>query len=65
MGWTCSKDRHGKCKEVKLSLCFNLAPRREGARGSGSIAPEGEWSTSCPSRFTSRENAPDTHWTGS
>jgi hypothetical protein len=24
----------------------------------------GEWSVSCPGRFTPRESAPSTHWTG-
>jgi len=36
--------------------------------GSGGIAPlildRGEWSASRPGRFTLRERAPDTHWTG-
>jgi hypothetical protein len=38
--------------EVQLQLFFDL-----GTSG-------GEWSASCPGRFTPRERAPGTHWIG-
>jgi hypothetical protein len=54
--------------KIKSSLCFifNIAPRHEGVVGSGSIAPRildlvaygGEWSASCPGRFTPRKRVP-------
>jgi hypothetical protein len=55
--------------KVKLSLCFNWAPRHEGVLGSGGIAPPilwlpalygGKWSASRPGRLTPR----GTHWIG-
>jgi hypothetical protein len=57
--------------KVKLSLCFNWAPRHD-VLGSGGIAPliltseleGGEWSASRSGRFTPRERAPGTHWVG-
>jgi hypothetical protein len=57
--------------KVKLSLCFNRAPRHEGVLGewryssmhSLSSALDGrEWSALRPGRFTPRERAPGTHW---
>jgi hypothetical protein len=59
---------NGKVK-VKLSLCFNWAPRHEGVLGEWmyssthsliSALDGGEWSASCPSLFTHRERAPFT-----
>jgi hypothetical protein len=59
--------------EVKLSLCFNWAPRHEGKLGEWrynftpsltSALDWGEWSASRPSRFTPRERASGTHWIG-
>jgi hypothetical protein len=58
---------------VKLSLCFNWAPRHEGILGEWryssthsltSALDEGEGSTSRPGRFTPKERAPGTHWIG-
>jgi hypothetical protein len=58
---------------VKLSLCFNRAPRHEvvleewryGSTHSLTSALDGgEWSASRPGRFTPREGAPGTHWIG-
>jgi hypothetical protein len=58
---------------VKLSLCFNWAPRHGGVLGEWkyssthsltSALDGGEWSASRPGRFTPRERAPRTHWTG-
>jgi hypothetical protein len=59
--------------KVKLSLCFNWAPRHEGVLGEWrysstfltSALDGGEWSASRPSHFTPRERTPGTHWTGS
>jgi hypothetical protein len=60
-------------KKLKLSLCFNWAPRHEGVLGewkyssthSLTSALDGdEWSASHPGRFTPRERAPGTHWIG-
>jgi hypothetical protein len=59
--------------KVKLSLCFNWAPRHEGVLGdwrysaTHSLTPAldgGERSASRPGRFTPRERAPGTHWIG-
>jgi hypothetical protein len=59
--------------KLKMSLCFfNWAPRHEGVLGSTGTAPRildlgtrwSEWSASRPGRFTPRERAPVTHWTG-
>jgi hypothetical protein len=59
--------------KAKLSLCFNEAPRHEGVleewrysyTHSLALALDGgDWSASRPSRFTSRERAPGTHWIG-
>jgi hypothetical protein len=59
--------------KVKLSLCFNKAPRHEGVLGEWryssthsltSALEGGEWSASRPSRFTPRERAPGAHWIG-
>jgi hypothetical protein len=54
----------GKVKiKVKLSLCFNYAPRHEGVLGEWRYSSthsftsgldEGEWATSCPGHFTPR-----------
>jgi hypothetical protein len=58
---------------VKLSLCFNRAPRHEGVLGEWrynsthsltSTLDGGEWSASRPGRFTPKERAPGTHWIG-
>jgi hypothetical protein len=64
-------------KNVKLSLCFNWAPRHEGVLGEWrysyahsltSALDGGEWSASRPNRFTPRERAPGTYcirgWVG-
>jgi hypothetical protein len=57
--------------KVKLSLCFDWAPRHESVLGSGGIAPRilwpraldgDEWSALRPGHFTPRERCPDTHW---
>jgi hypothetical protein len=62
----------GKVK-VKLSLCFNRAPRHGGVLGkwryssthSLTSALDGcEWSASHPGGFNPREGAPGTHWIG-
>jgi hypothetical protein len=59
--------------KVKLSLCFNWAPRHEGVLGEWryssthsltSALDGGEWSASRPCRFTPRERAPGYHWKG-
>jgi hypothetical protein len=59
--------------KVKLSLCFNWAPRHEGVLGEWryssthsltSALDGGEWSASRTGRFTPRERAPGTHWIG-
>jgi hypothetical protein len=62
------------CKvKVKLSLCFNWAPRHASVLGEWrysstrsltSALDGGEWPASCPGRFTPRERAPRTHWIG-
>jgi hypothetical protein len=58
---------------VKLSLCFNWAPRHEGVLGESryssthtlTSAPDGgEWSALRPGRFTPRGRGPGTHWIG-
>jgi hypothetical protein len=58
---------------IKLSLCWNWAPRHEGVLGEWrysfnhsltSALDWGEWSASRPARFTHRERAPGTHWIG-
>jgi hypothetical protein len=62
----------GKGKVVPL-LFFNWVPCHKGILGectygsthSLTSALDGfEWSASCPSHFTPRERAPDTHWIG-
>jgi hypothetical protein len=59
--------------KVKLSLCFNWAPRHEGVlavwrysstHSSTSALDGGEWSAWRPSRFTPRERAPGIQWIG-
>jgi hypothetical protein len=59
--------------KVKLSLCFNWAPRHEGVLGEWryssthsltSALDGGEWSASRPGHFTPKERAPGTHWIG-
>jgi hypothetical protein len=59
--------------KVKMSLCFNWAPRHEGVLAEWryssthsltSALDRGEWSASCPDCFTPRERAPGTHWIG-
>jgi hypothetical protein len=59
--------------KVKLSLCFNWAPRHEGVVGecryssthSLTSAPDGsEWSASHPGHFTPKERVPGIHWIG-
>jgi hypothetical protein len=69
-----STKREGECTysaKVKLSLCFNWAPRHEGVLGEWrhssthsltSALDGGEWSASGLGRFTPRERAPGTHW---
>jgi hypothetical protein len=58
---------------VKLSLCFNWAPRHEGVlrkrrytstHSLTSALDGGEWSASRPGRFTPKERASGTHWIG-
>jgi hypothetical protein len=61
-----------RCKQkVKLSLCFNWAPRHKGVLGERmyssthsltSALDGGEWSASRLVRFIPRERAPHTHW---
>jgi hypothetical protein len=60
-------------KKVKVSLCFNWAPRHEGIWGEWRYSPThsltsaldgGEWSASRPGRFTPRKRAPVTRWIG-
>jgi hypothetical protein len=60
-------------KMVKVSLCFNYAPRHEGVLEKWgcsstysltSALDGGEWSASRPSRFTPRERSLGTHWIG-
>jgi len=54
---------------IAVVLVYNKAPCHEGIWGSGDIAVQrldftigiGEWSTSCPSWFSLREKASDTH----
>jgi len=59
--------------KVKLSLCFNEAPRHDGVLGEWrysyaysltSALDGGEWSASRPGRFTIRERDPVTQWIG-
>jgi hypothetical protein len=59
--------------KVKLSLCFNRAPRHEDVLGEWrcssthsltSALDGGEWSASRPGRFTTSERALGTHWIG-
>jgi hypothetical protein len=58
---------------LKLSLCFNRAPRHEGVVGEWrysathsltSALDGGEWLASRTGRFTPRERAPGTRWIG-
>jgi hypothetical protein len=58
---------------VKFVPVLNLAPRHEDVWRSGGIAlliflisalDGGEWSASCPDRFTPRERAHSAHWIG-
>jgi hypothetical protein len=64
-------------KTIRLSLCFNSAPRHKSILGewryisthsSASAFDGGEWSGSLSGRFTQRERAPGTHcvrgWVG-
>jgi hypothetical protein len=63
-------------KKGKFVPVLNYAPRHEDVWGSGDIAPPfltlaldgGEWSASCPSRFTPGERVDGTHcirgWVG-
>jgi hypothetical protein len=62
-----------KGKKVKLSLCFNWAPRHEGVLGEWmynsahsliSALDGGEWSASRPDHFTPREWASGSLWIG-
>jgi hypothetical protein len=62
-----------RCSKVKLSLCFDWAPRHEGVfrewRYSSTLSltsalDGGEWSASRLGRFTPRERDPGTHWIG-
>jgi hypothetical protein len=59
--------------KVKLSLCFNRAPRHEGVLGEwsyistnflASALDAGEWSASRPGRFIPRKRGPGTHCIG-
>jgi hypothetical protein len=59
--------------KIKLSLCFNWAPRHGGVLGewryssthsSTSALDGGEWSASRPGRYTTSERDPGTHWIG-
>jgi len=67
----CVRHRVKHKVKVKLSLCFNQAPRLEGVLGEWrySYTPSltsaldgGEWSASRPGRFTPRVRAPSTPW---
>jgi hypothetical protein len=60
-------------KKLKLSLCFNWAPRHKDVLGEWryrstqclTSALDGrKWSASLPGRFTHRERTPGTHWIG-
>jgi hypothetical protein len=59
--------------KVKLSLCFNKAPRHEGELGEwryssthslASALDRGKWSALHPSRFAPRERTLGNHWIG-
>jgi hypothetical protein len=50
--------------KVKLSLCLTKHHAMKTDRGVTSALDEGEWSASCPCRFTPRERIPGTHWIG-
>jgi hypothetical protein len=59
--------------KVRLSLCFNWAPRHEGVFGKWryssthsltSALDGGEWSASCEGRFKPKERAPGIPWIG-
>jgi hypothetical protein len=63
-------DLHNIKGKVKLSLCFNWAPRHGGVFGEWRYSSThyltsalygGEWSASRSGRFTHRERAPGTH----
>jgi hypothetical protein len=63
----------GVCLKGKVFPVLKEAPDHEGVLGEWmyssthsltSALDEGEWSASCPGRFTSRERAPATHWIG-
>jgi hypothetical protein len=63
---------HDKVK-VKVSLCFNWVLCHEDVLGEWRYSSThsltlalngGEWSASRPGRFSPRETAPGTHWTG-
>jgi hypothetical protein len=61
-----------QCKvKVKLSLCFNWAPRHEGVLGEwrysylNSALDGSEWSASRPRPLSPQGKAPGTHWIGS
>jgi hypothetical protein len=66
----CRDEKFIKVK-VKLSLCFNWAPRHEGELGEWryssthsltSALDGGEWLVSCSGRFTPKERVPGIHW---
>jgi hypothetical protein len=70
---SCIRGFYMKTSRLKLSLCFNWAPRHEDVLGEWryssthsltSALDGGEWSASRPGRFTSSEIAPGTHWIG-
>jgi hypothetical protein len=71
--WRIGKKKKMVTEKVKLSQCFNWAPRhgdvfREWKYSSThsltSVLDGGEWSASCPGRFTARERATGIHWIG-
>jgi hypothetical protein len=71
MDEACSTHERWENLKVKLSLCFNWAPRHRGVleewrysstHSLTSALDGGEWSATRPGRFTPRERAPGTHW---
>jgi hypothetical protein len=65
---------HAVKVKVKLSMCFNWAPRHGGVLGEWryssthsltSTLDGGEWSASRSAHFTLRKRASSTHWIGS
>jgi hypothetical protein len=55
---------HGKVKGEVVPVLLTEHHAMEAYWGSEGVAPRGEWSASCPGRFTPRERDPGTHWIG-